>query len=442
MPMRADRAQMAWDALQAAVRLARGASPVEQALISALAHRHQGPQPLAPQAQQPLNEAFASAMREVARRFPNDLDVQTLFAESLMNLNPWKLWTPDGKPAPHTEEIVATLEGVLARNPNHPGANHYYIHATEASPHPEKALASAERLPRLMPGAGHLVHMPSHIYQRLGRYENAAEANRRAIDADSRYLEAAKPSGTYSMYVMHNHGFLAQAAATEGRSAEALQAAREGAKLVTPHMTQMMPGWDFFRTPEMFVLTRFGRWDELLALPKPPETDLGSLGIWYFGQGMAHAAKSQVPQAEQALQALTRLREGLAPELLFDLNPAREVLGVAQDMLAGHIAWAKGNVARSEALLASAVKREDALSYAEPPDGFYPVRHHQAEAERWAGRGFDLRPSGPEKRAQMELYTLRVVASIRRMRLMLIQGRAGRWECTRGTDGSSSSPLS
>jgi tetratricopeptide (TPR) repeat protein len=324
-------------------------------------------------------------MREVARRFPNDLDVQTLFAESLMDLNPWKLWTPEGKPAPHTEEIVATLEGVLARNPNHPGANHYYIHATEASPHPEKALASAERLGKLMPGAGHLVHMPSHTYQRLGRYEDSAEANRRAIDADRRYLEAAKPSGTYSMYVMHNHGFLAEAAATEGRSAEALQAAREGAKRVTPHMTQMMPGSDFFRTPEVFVLTRFGRWDELLAVPKPPETDLSSLGIWYFGQGMAHAAKSQVPQAEQALQALTRLRAGLPPELLFDLNPAREVLGVAQDMLAGHIAWAKGNVARSEALLASAVKREDALSYAEPPDWFYPVRHHQGAVLLSAG---------------------------------------------------------
>src|ERR1700687_5446598 len=188
VPMLADRAHAAWDALARARELASRGTPIEQALIAALAKRYQGPEPLDPSAQQPFNEAYAKAMREVAHAFPIDLDPQVLFAEALMDVDPWRLWTLDGKPAPQTEETVATLENVLARDPDHPGANHYYIHAVEASLHPEKAIASADRLGELMPGAGHVVHMPAHIYQSGGRCADATEVNRKAVEVDHRYL--------------------------------------------------------------------------------------------------------------------------------------------------------------------------------------------------------------------------------------------------------------
>jgi tetratricopeptide (TPR) repeat protein len=184
VPMLPERAAVAWEALTRARQRAERATPVEQALIAALARRYPGPQPLPPPAMQLFSEAYAAAMREVAAQFPGDLDVQVLFAEAAMNVNPWKLWSLDGKAAPGTDEIVRTLEGVLAKNPLHAGANHYYIHTVEASPHPERALASAERLAKLMPGAGHVVHMPAHVYQRVGRYHDASDTNRAALAAD------------------------------------------------------------------------------------------------------------------------------------------------------------------------------------------------------------------------------------------------------------------
>ena len=205
----AERAKVAFEALGLARAHMSSASPVEQALITALATRYPNAQPLDVAALPPVLVAYAGAMKDVAKKFPKDLDVQTLYAEALMNVNAWKLWTPEGKPAPGTEEIVATLEAVLARDPQHPGANHYYVHTIEASPHPEKATASAERLRNLMPSAGHLVHMPSHIMQRIGRYEESAEANRRAVTADLAYVKLAQPLDYYPMYTAHNYQFLA-----------------------------------------------------------------------------------------------------------------------------------------------------------------------------------------------------------------------------------------
>jgi tetratricopeptide (TPR) repeat protein len=211
------RAQVAFDALTKAQKAAAHASPVDRALIDALAKRYPNAQPLDASNSAPILTAYAQAMKTVATQFPSDLDVQTLYAESMMNLNAWRLWTPEGKAAPGTEEIVATLESVLKRDPRHPGANHYYVHTLEASLHPDKAVAAAERLGGMMPAAGHLEHMPAHIMQRVGRYEEAAQANRKGAAADKSYFAKTQPPDYYAMYTGHNYQFLAYSAAMEGR---------------------------------------------------------------------------------------------------------------------------------------------------------------------------------------------------------------------------------
>ncbi|XXF75932.1 hypothetical protein P2318_23115 [Myxococcaceae bacterium GXIMD 01537] len=375
MPMMPDRAKMAWSALQEAQRLKPQASPVERALIDALSARYRGPEPLEPPAQQRNNEAYATRMREVAKRFPQDLDVQTLYAESMMDLNPWKLWSLDGKPAPGTLEIVSTLEGVLRASPDHPGANHYYIHAVEASTSPERALASADRLGSLMPSAGHVVHMPSHIYLRVGRYEKASEANREALEADRKYLPQAPQGSLYSMYPSHNAGFLAHTASMEGRAKEALAAAKEAADLIDPHMVQMMPGMDFFLSPPLFTQLRFGRWNEVLATPAPDPRQQVLTGVWHYARGAALAAQGCPDDAQNELAALNSIRRALPAKAMAGQNPAKDVLTLAATVLEGNIAAARGQDAQAIARLQKAARIEDTLAYNEPPDWFYPVRH-------------------------------------------------------------------
>jgi|SRR5215471_5863783 len=221
------RAAVAWETLQQAEQHAGQAAPVEQALIGALAKRYPNAQPLEPATEGPVLVAYAEAMKAVAQRFPDDNDLQVMTAEAMMNIHAWKLWTQDGAPAPGTGEIVAILERVLAKDPRHPGANHYYIHAVEASPNPVKGVAAAERLPGMMPAAGHLEHMPAHIMQRVGRYEDAAEVNRKGIAADLAYFAMAKPPDYYVMYTAHNYQFLAFSAAMEGRARRTRKAGRE-----------------------------------------------------------------------------------------------------------------------------------------------------------------------------------------------------------------------
>ena len=384
-----DRAQAAWEAAQKAVALAGRASPAEQALIEAVAKRYKGPQPLEPPDQQPWSEAFAAAMREAARRFPDDLDIQTLFAESLMDLNPWKLWSLDGKPAPGTEEIVATLEGVLAKDQDHPGANHYYIHAVEASAHPEKAVAAADRVGAMMPSAGHLVHMPAHIYQRVGRYADAAEANRKAAAADVAYNARAKPWGYYpGMYTYHNYSFLAFAAAAEGRGAEAIRAAREAVTWMPPAMVAMMPGGDFFLAEPYLALVRFGKWDEILAEREPGPNMPILTGLWRFARGMALAGKNKPDEAQAELLAVTAQRAAVGP-LPAGFNSAADILGLAATLLEAQIAWTRGARDVAIPLFQSAVAKEDALAYDEPADWFYPVRHHLGAALMAVGRAAD-----------------------------------------------------
>jgi tetratricopeptide (TPR) repeat protein len=385
VPMLPDRAAVAWAALEKAKALAPKATPVEQALIGALAKRYKGPEPLDPPAQQPFTEAYAAAMREVAKQYPDDLDVQVLFAEALMDVNPWKLWSKDGRAAPGTDEIVSTLESVLKRDPKHPGANHYYIHAVEASQHPEKAIPSADRLGGLMPGAGHIVHMPAHIYQRVGRYADATETNRKAVEIDKTYLAKTTPPGYYAMYLGHNYGFLAFAAAMEGRMGDALAGARESAKALPPHLVCAMPGMDFFVSEPILVMVRFGRWDELLAEPRPDPKYPILTALWLHGHAMALATKGRTDEAQRELDEMLTLREKLPADLLANLNPAKDVVGVAAKIVEARIAEAKKQP-NALALWAEAVSLEDKISYSEPADWFYPVRHFHGAALLAAGK--------------------------------------------------------
>jgi tetratricopeptide (TPR) repeat protein len=385
VPMLSDRSAMAWEGLQKARANAHRGTAVEQALILALAKRHAGPEPMSPEAMRPYNELYAAAMRAVARQFPEDMDIQVLFAEALMNIEPWRLWSIEGVPAPRTPEIVSTLEGVLALAPDHPGANHYYIHAVEASPHPEKALRSADRLAGLMPGAGHMVHMPAHIYQRIGRYADASDHNRKAAEADLAYMGRVKPWGYYSMYLAHNYGFLAYSASMEGRSEESLRTARIAAKVFPTSMLEMMPGMDFFVAEPLLAMVRFGKYDELLAEPQPDRDQPVLTALWLHGRGMALAAKGRLDEALEHHTRLSKLAASVSPELRAGNNAARDVMDVAASVLLARIAEKRG---KPDALAqwAAAVAKADRLAYSEPADWFYPVRHYLGAALLTAGK--------------------------------------------------------
>lgn len=385
VPMLADRFALAWAALGQARALAPNTTPVERALIEALSTRYRGPEPHGREEQHPLDVAYAKAMMRVAKQFPDDDDVQVLAAEALMDVRPWQLWSRDGKPAPETLTIVSMLETVLARSPDHPGANHYYIHAIEASPYPERGLPAAKRLGSLMPGAGHTVHMPAHIYQRVGMYADASAANRAAIVADRAYLAKTKPPGYYPMYIGHNYGFLAYSAAMEGRSAESLAASREAAKAIPPQMLDMMPGMDFFTAEPLLVMVRFGKWNELLAEPRPDPRYNALTGLWLHAQGMAHAATGSIADARANLDELRALIAKVPPDEQASNNTTRDVLEVGAKVLEARIAQAEGDP-RALDLWAQAVALEDKLTYAEPADWFYPTRHFLGAALLEANR--------------------------------------------------------
>ena len=380
VPMLEGAAQAAWDALQAARERSARARPVEQSLIVALATRYQGPKSIDAASQQPLNEAFAAAMRDVARAHPDDDDIQVIFAESLMDVNPWHLWALDGKPAPGTEEIVATLEKVLGRSSQHPGANHYYIHAVEASLAPDRAVPASERLPGLMPAAGHIVHMPAHIFQRVGRYADASEANRRAVKVDEAYLARTQPPGYYPMYLGHNHGFLAYAASMLGRSEESLRAARASTKAIPPEMLDMMPGMDFFASEPLLVMVRFAKWKEILAEPRPPEKYPTLTGLWLHARGMALASTGKTSEARTTMRELRTLATKMPPDLLAGQNPASAMCRLGADAIEARIAERAKSWKPAIAAWTRAVAQEDGFAYNEPADWFYPMRHYLGAA--------------------------------------------------------------
>jgi tetratricopeptide (TPR) repeat protein len=376
VPMLAEpRAKIAFSATQRARSLAGAATPVEQALIATLAPRYPNAEALDPQSAIPVLNAYATAMRGVAHQFPDDLDVQTLYAEAMMGLHAWKLWSPDGTPTEGTPEIVATLENVLARDPMHMGALHYYVHTIEASPYPEKALAAAARLGSIAPAAGHLVHMPAHILQRVGRYEDAAEANRKGATADIAYMAKTTPIDYYAtMYLSHNYQFLAFSAAAEGREAETLDAVRRSRSSVSDKQLKEMPGTDWYVAELYTAPVRFGKWDALLAESAPPADMPGLAGGYLYATSVALAAKNRPAEARARLAQLDALIAGLPADQPAGQNSLHDVLAVAREVAAARINAAEGH--REDAIqgLREAVRLEDSLAYDEPANWFFPAR--------------------------------------------------------------------
>jgi hypothetical protein len=324
-----------------------------------------------------LARKYAAAMRDLVKRYPDDLDAATLYAESLMNLRPWKLWTLDGKPAPDTPEIVQVLESVLTRDPDHIGANHFYIHTMEASQSPSRALPSARRLETLAPAAGHLVHMPAHIYARTGDHASAAKANLSGAEADRAYLKTG-PSGTfYEMaYYSHNLHFLADSHMMQGRFADAHKAADDLVAALGPH-AQMMPMGESMLAMQTSVLVRFARHEDILALPAPAADQPVLTAWWHFARGVALARTGKVEEASQERDALRTSTSKVPNDTLFGgtgLEPAKGILELAATVLDGRIADARGAHQDAISLWRKAVAAGDRLAYDEPPVWFYPLR--------------------------------------------------------------------
>ena len=373
-PASADRFQQAHAAIQKASDLSTNASPVERAYIAAMAKRF----PADPKADlRKAAEAYHDAMREVAKNNPDDLDAATLFAEAGMNLHPWGLWHPDGTPEAGTEEIVSTLESVIRRDPNHMGAVHYYIHSVEASRSPERALAGANRLAAMAPAAGHLVHMPGHVYIRTGDYAAAVETNEKAAAADEAYIKASGAQGIYPlMYYNHNLHFIAMCSAMDGDYSGARKAADTLAQSVGPHVKDMPPleGW---MTIPMAVELRFHRWDTILAM-QPPAPEMKMTTVFYhFSRGMALAGKGQADQAEADYKILSEAEKATSPDTIFSMpfnNKTKDILKIAENVLGAQIAVARKNNASAISMLRDAVAVQDSLKYGEPPDWYFPVR--------------------------------------------------------------------
>lgn len=372
-PASDERFAAAHEAIQQAVDLSAGAPPVEQAYIQAMALRF----PADPKAdRRQAAEAYHNAMRELVKNFPDDLDAATLFAESGMNLHPWGLWSHDGTPEAGTEEIVATLESVIKRDPNHLGAIHYYIHSVEASKSPERALAAASRLPAIAPAAGHIVHMPAHVYIRTGDYAAAVKTNEAAAAADRAYI-ASGAQGLYPMmYYSHNLHFIAMCAAMNGDYPEAIKGARMLAAHAKRYIKDMAPLEGFLTVP-FAVNIRFRKWDEILRMPKPePEMKVETV-FWHFAHGMALAGKGKPDEAQMDYLVLADAEKETPADLIFAPpvdNKTRDILKIARDVLGAKIALARQDKTAAIAQLREAVAVQDTLNYNEPEDWFFPVR--------------------------------------------------------------------
>jgi tetratricopeptide (TPR) repeat protein len=377
-PMAPADVPVAYRALQEAQALAKNATGKEQALISALAQRYRES---ASANRQALDEAYAKAMREVAARFPDDADIAALFAEALMDLHPWNFWTKQGEAQPWTAEIVAVLERALTLDADNPLANHLYIHALEASPEAVKALPSARRLPSLVPGSGHLVHMPAHIYIRIGHYRDAILANQQAVKVDKDYLSHAHHAeGIYTLaYVPHNFHFLWAAAIKTGQKQLATQAANDTAAHVSPDMLRepaLAGTLQHFSSIPLYTKALFGDWDAILDEPAPPAGLPYLAGVRHYARGMAFLRKEKPKAAEKELELLEKLIEdpAIAEMTVFDLNPITKILGIGAEMLRGEIAAQRKDYPSAIAHLQRAAEIEDGLNYTEPKDWYLPPR--------------------------------------------------------------------
>ena len=371
-PMDRQQERRAYEALQKARAHMAHVTPRERDYIDALTVRYS----ISPEAdRKAMDRAYADAMRAMSRKHPDDLNAATLFAESLMDLRPWDFWTNDGRPQVETLEIVQVLEGVLTRNPNHPGACHYYIHAVEASLDPGRALPCAQRLATLMPGAGHLVHMPAHIYIRVGMYEEATESNVHAVETDRHYLEGRTSSGAYRLgYYPHNIHFLWMALTMQGRSAEAVQTARDLMDAISLEAIRAAPGMESFVPTPLFALARFGRWNDILREPPPPFDLNYSTGIWHYARGLAFAAKGRLDQAEDERREVERAVEVMPADRIVGNNSAKTILEIALQTLSGQISARQGQTDVAIRQFQEAVRLQGQLRYYEPPDWYYPAR--------------------------------------------------------------------
>ncbi len=366
-----ERMKAAYDAVQKGLSLASKAPEHERAYLEALAKRFS---PDASADQQTLWLAYRDAMREVARRYPDDMDAATLWADAAMIINAWKLWSPQGQPAEGTEEAVATLEAILRRDPTHIGAHHLYIHAVEASPNPERALQSADLLAKLTPAAGHLVHMPAHTYMRTGDYERAALNNEWAAQADRDYFKQFGQQGVYQLgYYSHNLHFLAAAHSMQGRYADAARAAQLLEENVNLFIKEI-PGLEDFLPTGVLIMTRFGRWDEVLKTKEPRAETPITRALWHWGRGMALAATGKTEDAEAELKAFLAFSQAIPPETGYgSQNKARDVLKIAENFLKARLARAKNDKKGAVEFLRKAVEAEDALAYDEPPGWYHPM---------------------------------------------------------------------
>lgn len=403
-----EKAKIAADALAKAREKATGETDANKALIIALGRRYPDP---APKERADAEKAYSRAMKTAWEKFSKDPDIGALYAESLMNLRPWDLWTPDGKPQPETPEILRTLQAALKLEPAHPLANHLYIHAVEASPEPGKADAAADALRGQHLGLGHLLHMPSHIDIRRGRWQQAVEANRLAIRADRNYQKAVPEQGFYRMYMSHNYHMLTFAAMMQGQSALALKTIRAMTAAVPKEWVKVKANAaivDGFTAMPLEVLKRFGRWDDILQEPQPPEIFPIARALWQYNRGIAFAAKGQFKNAREAQTNFRAVAAKVPGDATFGNNKAADLLAIADQLLEGEILFREGDVKRAITALEKAVQHEDQLRYSEPPDWFVPVRHalgavllrdKQAEAaekvyredlRRWPDNGWSL----------------------------------------------------
>jgi tetratricopeptide (TPR) repeat protein len=386
LPMRQEVVEQAYEAIQMAMKYSDTVSQKERDYITALARRYTSD----PNADRgPLDAAYAEAMAALHAKYPDDDDAATLYAASLMNLMPWDYWAKDGRPKNEsTETVLAVLESVIARNPGHTGALHYYIHIVEPV-QPERGERAADLLRGRAPGAGHLVHMPSHIYMQLGRYADSFEVNAKAVKADEGYITQCRAQGIYPLnYYPHNLHFLAWAATMQGRSAEALAAAHK----VASRVPRDMHGDDWalyqtFLTMPLDVMLRFGLWDEILAQPQPRENARFWSGMWHFARGMAYAHTNRIGLARREQAALRHIVEDpTTPKVLVNFSNAETLLTIARDLLAGELRLWDGEIDLALVHFERAVHLEDSLPYSEPPVWFTPARHYLGAALLRAGR--------------------------------------------------------
>ncbi len=386
LPMVPEVVPQAWGALQLALAKKDGVSERERAYIDALAKRYSDD---AEADRVLLDEEYAAAMAELASKYPGDLDARTLYGAALMNLSPWDYWYLDGSPKKDTDKILEAFSAVLEADPNHPGALHYYIHTVEL-PHPGRGEDAADRLLDLMPGAGHLVHMPSHIYMRIGRYADSYRANAAAVQADEGYIAQCRAQGIYPLgYYPHNLHFMAWSAMFQGRSREAIESARK----VSTKIPEGLEGdglalFETFMGQPIFTMVRFGRWGEMLAEPAPVADARFLTGTWHYGRALAHLHSDNRRDAKKELRRLEAIRSevGTRDEYVIGFSTAEKLLTIAVLIVRAELDVDRGRFEDGIAQLARAVRIEDSLLYNEPPDWYFPVRHFLGAALLDAGR--------------------------------------------------------